>query len=292
MKWTKEINQINSDIKQSSFLSSREDFIKLLKYGNLFLKCAIENLGTDSTVVTREAVFQNFDYLQKFVNSKILIVGAGPSFDNEYDTSSYDYIWSCNSFYKNDKLNKHKIDLATFGVEIDLNDNKLLDYINKNNTIVCFENYYTTPQDMKVFKNKYPNQVFWAMTRYHSRIGSIPRLACIAIALGVKEIHFAGMDGYVPTELRNKYLSSVFTPLKKVTGTIEDKSNNEDEILKHYKEQYLTMWDYILHDVGREVSFVNLGHQHPCNLTTTVLTEKLGEDYQEYLKNPALRIKK
>tara|TARA_R110000737_G_scaffold161299_1_gene189201 strand:- start:2117 stop:2974 length:858 start_codon:yes stop_codon:yes gene_type:complete len=280
MKWTKEINQIHSGAKQSSFLSSREDFIKLLKHGNLFLKCAIENLGTDNTVITNEAVFQNFDYLQKFVNSKILIVGAGPSLDNGYDASEYDYIWSCNSFYKNDKLNKHKIDLVTLGVEIDLRDDKLLDYISKNDTIVCFENKYIHPIEMKEFKNKYPEKVFWAMTRYHSRIGSIPRLACIAIFLGAKEIHFAGMDGYVPKS--KNYDNSVFEPNKKATGTIED-AHNEDDIIRHYRDQYLAFWDYILHDIGKDVRFKNLGHQHPCNLSTDVLTSKLGINYEDYI---------
>tara|TARA_B100000700_G_C15034620_1_gene852191 strand:+ start:333 stop:1211 length:879 start_codon:yes stop_codon:yes gene_type:complete len=287
MKWTNEINQLSSPLKKSSFLSSRGDFIKLLKHGTLFLRGAIDNLGASSLYTSKEVVYQNFKYLEKFKNSKILIIGAGPSIERGFDESEYDYIWSCNNFYKNENLKKYSIDLVTLGDEIDLNDQALQQYLNENKTITCFENYYTKPAEMKNFKEKYPDSTFWAMTRYHSRIGSIPRLVCMAVLLGVKEIHLIGMDGYVP---KNKnYSNSTFEPNKKSSGTIEDVSKDEEEVLAHYREQYLAMWDYLLHDIGQNVLFVNLGHEHVCNLSTDVLTQVLGGDYRDYLYNPDSR---
>ena len=288
MKWTNEINQLSSPLKKSSFLSSKGDFIKLLKHGTLFLRGAIDNLGASSLYTSKEAVYQNFEYLGKFKDSKILIIGAGPSLERGFDELEYDYIWSCNNFYKNENLKKYSIDLVTLGDEIDLNDQALLQYLNENGTIICFENYYTKPAEMKAFKNKYPDSTFWAMTRYHSRIGSIPRLACMAALLGAKEIHFIGMDGSVPQY--KKYSNSTFEPNKKTSGTIERASKNDEEVFDYYCEQYLAMWDYLLHDIGKYIAFVNLGHNHDCNISTKVLTEKLGDNYQEYLLNPEQRI--
>ena len=271
MLWTEEINQQSGDFKKSSFLCGKKDFIKLLKTGTLFLKGAIKNLGFENFVVKSDIAFQDFDFLEKYKDSKILIIGAGPSTgEMNFKESDYDYIWSCNHFYKNEKVKNNKIDLVTLGNENDLSDKELLNYLDNNDTIVCFENKYSKAIEMAKIKKRYPNRVFWAFTRYHSRIGSIPRLACIAIAMGVREIHFIGMDGYVPLGFKEKYSNSIFEPSKKANGTIEDTSS-EERIVSLYEEQYLAMWDYLLHDVGAATIFKNIGHNHPCNVTTKVL---------------------
>ncbi len=286
MKWVKEINQNSGNFKNSSFLCERKNFIKLLKHGTPFLNGAIKHLGFQNFKVSKDVAIQKFDFLNKYENSKILIIGAGPSTnENSYNISDYDFVWSCNHFYKNEKVKNIKLDLVTLGNENNLSDIALLEYLNRNNTIVSFENKYTKVHEMADIKNTYQDRIFWALTRYHSRIGSIPRLACIAISLGVEEIHFVGMDGYVPIKQRNEYDNSVFEPSKVPIGTIEETSN-EMQIISLYKQQYLAMWDYLLHDIGIMVKFKNLGHNHPCNLSTKVLTEKLGENYHEYLYNP------
>ena len=289
MKWTKEINQQSGDFKNSSFLCSKNNFIKLLKSGTSFLRGAIRNLGYESVSVTKDVAYQKIANLEKFRNSKILLIGAGPTTKEvDYKLEEYDYIWSCNHFYKNDKVSKTKIDFVTLGNENNLSDPELLKYLDNNSTIVCFENKYTKTEEMGKIKKMYPDRVFWAFTRYHSRIGSIPRLACIAIALGVKEIHFVGMDGYVPSAIRKKYKNSIFEPSKKPNGTIEDTSS-EDQILSLYKKQYYAMWDYLLHEIGSNIIFKNLGHGYVCNLSTEVLEQKLGTDYQDYLSDPEKR---
>ena len=135
-------------------------------------------------------------------------------------------------------------------------------------------------------KERYPNRVFWAFTRYHSRIGSVPRLICIASALGVDSIDVVGMDGFVNTEMRKKYKPGTFEPDKKTTGTISGHFKNETEIMKNYEEQYLSFWDYVLHDLSPDISFNNLGHGHPCNVSTRVLQDKIGEKYLEYISKP------
>ncbi len=289
MIWTKEINQRSGDFKNSSFLCEKEFFIKLLKAGTPFLNGAVKHLGSDNFIVKKDVAFQNLGFLSKFKGSKILMIGAGPTTNEiDYDITKYDYVWTCNHFYKNEKVKNCKVDFITLGNENNLNDEDLISYLDKNNTIICFENKYTNTNNMRKIKDRYPNRVFWAFTRYHSRIGSIPRLACIAISLGVEQIDFVGMDGYVPNNLRKEFSNSVFEPFKKPNGTIENKSD-ENEIISLYKKQYFVMWDYLLHGVGSDVKFVNLGHEHECNLSTIVLSDKLGTDYQKYLITPENR---
>jgi hypothetical protein len=69
------------------------------------------------------------------------------------------------------------------------------------------------------------------------------------------------MDGYIPKSKEQVFFHS-FQKDKKQTGTLENFSNDE-KILQKYKQQYLEFWDYILHDVGKEISFKNIGHNHP-----------------------------
>lgn len=290
MRWCKEKTLYNGLLKESSFLASKENFYSHIKRGTPFLNAAVKYLGAKNCTYSREIVYQNKIFLNKYENSKILLVGAGPSFKNaKINYKHYDYIWSCNHFYKNEVLKSIDVDFITLGNENNLLDEELLEYLDNNKTIICFENKYTKTHELKEINEKYSDRVFWCFTRYHSRIGSIPRLAAIAASFKVKKIDFIGMDGYAPKNLTRKYGSSTFEPEKKISGTIEDTSS-EQQALALYKEQYLTFWDYMLHDIGKEISFTNLGHGHPCNLSTLVLEEKLGENYRNYLLNPEERL--
>lgn len=290
MKWCKEKTLYNGSHKQSSFLASQDNFYSHMKRGTPFIRGAVKYLGSKDCSYSKEIVYQNKEYLKKYKGSKIIIVGAGPSFNNiDIDFEKYDFVWSCNHFYKNDILNSINVDFVTLGNENNLQDEYLLNYLDQHNTTVCFENKYTKTEEMKDIRDRYVDRVFWSFTRYHSRIGSVPRLAVIAATLEVADIAFIGMDGHPSKSVYSEYGTSVFEPGKKASGTIEDTSS-EQQALALYKEQYLTFWDYMLHDVGKEISFTNLGHGHPCNLSTLVLEEKLGENYRNYLLNPEERL--
>tara|TARA_R100001129_G_scaffold122876_1_gene85649 strand:+ start:335 stop:1204 length:870 start_codon:yes stop_codon:yes gene_type:complete len=288
MIWTQEITNTSGDFKNSSFMCNKSEFSKLLRSGSPFLRGAISHLGVSKMSLNKEIALQNLDFLQKYKNSKILIIGSGPSFnDYSINPDDYDFIWSCNYFYKNDKLRNLNVSLITLGNENDLFDESLVGYLNNNDTIVCFENKYTQVHEMGTYKKQFENRVFWAFTRYHSRIGSVPRLACIAAALGAKQIGFVGMDGYYSKKLHENNLNA-FRPNIKPSGTIEERV--EEELRENfYMNQYLSFWDYMLHDIGKDIKFINAGHGHPCNNSTKVLIQKLGENYSEYLLNPEKR---
>ena len=314
MKWAKELNWFNSTVPDSSFISSSEDFVNNKKRGLIYIKnAAVPWLGGGETIISSEVIYQKNSRLEKFKNSKILIVGGGPSTDeNNWNPEEYDFVWSTNHFFMNEKIKKVDIALANLGGAVhfsacpksDHHSQKvhcncayappLHEYLENHDTILCFENFSPEGNWWKklgAFKKKYGDRVFWAHTRYHSKIGAIPRLVSIAVLLGAKEIHIVGMDGLMLERFKDRLQHSFLLPTweeRKPVGTLEQLG--EEEATKKYLEQYLAFWDYHLHDIGKDVKFKNLGHGHPCNMSTNLLTEILGEEYQDYLYDPNLRV--
>ena len=150
------------------------------------------NKITEEMLITNNL---NFDNLK---NKSVLVVGGGPS--SELLTAkiikSYDYVFSCNHFYKNDFLSKHKIDLVLIGDEVDLKDKQFLNYITKNKTIVGFE-HSAKRSVMQIinFKKQHPAS-FLFLTRYFSRLGYVARACVLARLMGADRIDFIGMDGF------------------------------------------------------------------------------------------------
>ena len=98
-------------------------------------------LGKELTV-TPEIIYRNTPELEKFKNKKILVIGGGPTTNwYNWDPDKYDFVFSCNHFFLNEKINKIKIDLAMITNEVDLAGEKFLEYIKTNNTTLVFEDY-------------------------------------------------------------------------------------------------------------------------------------------------------
>ena len=282
MKWTEELNWFNSSIIESSFIAYKHSFINNSKRGLEYVKkTLVPYLGGGECFISSEIIYQKNLVLEKYKDSKILIVGAGPT-TNEIDwhAKEYDYIWSTNHFFLNDKLKNLNVSLVNMGDEVGFSNKLMHEYFENHDTILCFENVGRSQDELINFRKKYDDRVFWAHTRYHSKIGAIPRLMTIAVLLGVKEIDLIGLDGYIINEFADKYFHA-FEKRKRQRGTIIEFT--EAEILKRFSDQFLVLWDYLLHDIGKDVKFRNLGHNHPCNISTKVLTGVLGEEYQRYL---------
>ena len=77
------------------------------------------------------------------------------------------------------------------GDEVDLSDETLNQYLNDNpETFICFENIGSPPSKAK-FKEKYGDRVFWAHTRYHSKIGAMVRIVSF-VCFFSREYFFCG----------------------------------------------------------------------------------------------------
>lgn len=289
MRWTSEKTWKHNSPANSSFIYDRFGFVKNPFRGLDYVKQNIVPfLGGGEVVVNAEVMYQKNKLFSSFTNSSILVIGGGPSASKlPALREDYDYVVSCNHFFLNDSITKMGVDLAIIGDEVDISSNRFLDYVENSNTLFCFENIGRNLEELKNFKDKYPNRVVWAHTRYHSKIGAVVRIISLLCNLSPRAISVIGMDGYVRDAEAEKY-QHAFEGVKRGSGTIES-GNTEDNIEKKYYEQYLEFWDYVLHDVGNNIEFYNLGHGHPRNFSSKVLTEQLTTDYQLYLSNPASR---
>lgn len=290
MIWTKEKSWKTHSVQESSFLYTKVGFKNNNYRGIEYLKKdVVPFLGGGEIVVNSESIYQKHECLDKIRGSKVLVIGAGPSSsDVEYKIGDYDCVVSCNHFYKMEKLRGVPMHMVFVGDEVNLKDPEFVEYISNNShTTLCFENIGRSKQELKMFKEKYKNQVMWAHTRYHSKIGAVTRIVSFLSTLAPKSISIVGMDGYIPKSLQETHSHS-FQKTKNQTGTYES-LYEEQKILNKYKRQYLEFWDYILHDVGKSIPYINLGHGHPCNLSTIALEEVVKGCQVEYLQDPDKR---
>ena len=226
------------------------------------------NFGGNVTIGT-EAIIQNLGDCSKFKNSKILVVGAGPTARQvQWDADDYDYIWSCNHYFESNVLKDVKVDLATLGGEVDLSlsNKKLHDNITKNNTICCFDNNDDHHLEdrfsaKKVIFEKYPS--FYSHLRFNARNGAVPRLLILATMMRPKSIDFVGMDGLREDESGGSTCEHSFQSDKKWNGTVD---------YHLYKRHYVMLWDYILNvlDKERRIKFQNLGEGYSSNQSTDI----------------------
>jgi hypothetical protein len=291
MKWTIEKTWNNSRVIDSSFISDAESFISRSQRGLSYVKKQIvPHLGGGECTVNSEVMFQNNSRIKDFENKKVLVIGAGPSL-NTFDFSlvkNYDKIVTCNHFFMNNKVAQLPISMVFLGDEVKYGNKNLNNHLQKSNYLIGFENIGRSANDLVSFKKDYGDRVFWAHTRYHSKIGAVVRIVSFLCSLQPKKIAVIGMDGFKKSEISKSQNKHAFEPHKTPNGSYEN--NFKGEIIEQkYKQQYLEFWDYVLHDIGKDISFENLGHRHPCNLTTEILSDKIGKDYQNYLLKPLER---
>ena len=125
-----------------SFNSTKENWNKISKemYDYFFGSVMFDEIFGASK--TTEELFiktdQNFDFVK---DKSVLVIGGGPSSKNLTSEiiESYDLVFSCNHFFKNKLLKKHKVSLALVGDEINFSDKEFIEYLNQHNTILGFE---------------------------------------------------------------------------------------------------------------------------------------------------------
>lgn len=152
---------------------------------------------------------RDFPYRDK----RILILGGGGSTSRllpQIDFDSYDYVWSLNNFYKNDWIRSNvRVDLFSVGPEVDLQDQLLVEYLQKNSTTAAFELHEKwtrkginpssgkTHEELKLEVQKCFSGVpkIGFQTKYYSQLGGGARLLIFAGAIGVKDVDITGYDG-------------------------------------------------------------------------------------------------
>ena len=253
-----------------SFFHQKKNFLTHEPWGKFHLQKVLgQHLGTNA-IANEEIMFQDHPEFKKYADSTILLLGAGPTttaIDWKNMDLDYDYVWSCNNFYKGDFLNDVRVDLAALGPDVDLGDPTLLAKLNKDETMCVFEggvSPFRTGEELQAFRGKFPDKTSYFHLRYFSKIGTMPRLLCFASFLRAKKIYFAGIDGY-PGKLGDEH-----------EHAFEGKEKSHDGRVFSFdlhRRQYVLLWEYLLGFNGHP-EYQNLGEGHPSNLTTDISTKE------------------
>ena len=187
-----------------SFHSKIEDWQDISKklYDNFFKSFMFDEVFGKSKITDELFIKTDVDFT--FAKDKsVLVIGGGPSSKTLTDEQikSYDLLFSCNHFFKNNFLKNHKIHLALIGDEVDfISDPEFLEYVNNHNPILGFDHSARRSAfDLLRFKECYPLCFIW-LTRYFSRLGYVPRACVLAKLFGASKIDFIGLDGFKTNE--------------------------------------------------------------------------------------------
>jgi hypothetical protein len=250
------------------FFAQKEKFYSNPTWGKKHVSKYLGSVFGSSVLETTEYIIQNSENLQKFKDKKILIVGAGPSAADlswADRVDDYDFVWSCNNFFKNKCLKNIEVALAGIGPNVDIRGEEFISYMNAHNTICTFEGGISPFRDEKdmsyieEFLNN-RNRAAYYHLRYFGKIGTVPRLICLATFLGAKEVHFVGVDG-IPFGWAHTFEGD-----EKVhdIGRIAQPRDVD-------RRQFVILWDYLLNDLkDNTTKYQNLGEGHPANQLTDI----------------------
>jgi len=204
-----------------------------------------------------EFIYEDLKELNKIKDSKVLIVGGGPSAsDFDWDADDYDYIISLNHFYKSEKLKGKKVDIAFVGNEVDTNSRDFLKYYDNNDTLIAIEDLEHRAEHVKNLQKKYVDRTFLCSSRIQCKsLGAGPKLITFALSLGAKQVDVIGIDGVSKDYDANSVQDHAFEQNKTY-----DKKYSYEIHLHHYR----TLNFYIENTFPNQ-TVNNLGAGHPYN---------------------------
>jgi len=218
-----------------------------------------------NVVVDEEIVYTKNDRLSNIKNSKVLVLGGGPSLD-DLDTDSlqeYDFIISCNNYYQSEKLKDVKVDIALIGQGTNLDDPELIKRIKKDNTLIGFEHSHKlTINIIDQFTKANDTDTFLYLTRYFSRLGFASRAIVLATCFGAGKIDVVGFDGH-RKQKEDKHGFEKKKNLPEYYNTIK------------YEEAAVVFWDYLTTHFSSEVN--NLSESSDYNVYSGIKDHVLNE---------------
>ena len=252
------------------FFSKPEDFINDRDWGDFRLQNTLGiPLGLERKI-TSEYIISHHRELEKYSNSSIMLVGAGPStVDSAWENlDNIDYVWSCNSYFLNQKMKDIKVDLAFIGPEVDITNQEFLDKAKRDKTFCVFEGGvtpYRPHKEIEELHSKLDGRVGYIHLRFLSKLGAGVRLIPTALFLGAKDIYFVGIDGHPINQIHafeGKNKAHHGAPLVGNSYNI-------------YRRQFTLMWDYFLKlNEEYQASFYNLGEKFEHNQSRDISLEK------------------
>ena len=204
-----------------------------------------------SVVADSNVVYSNLEYFKNYEGSRVLFVAGGPSSkETDWSASGYDYIWSCNHFFKHPRLKDLKVDLAMIMPEVDLKSEEFLDYRQKHNPHYGFEIHDKWVAHTFDEYDKY----FCMHTRFYSKIGIGARMLIFAGALKCREVAFVGLDGPIYQIRGNHGFEGAKNSFPACYHGV-----SQDVILKSYLDQHQLLWEHI-NQFYPNTMYTNLGY--------------------------------
>lgn len=247
-------------IIEACFIENEKNFAKNKYRGADY----IERYGfLNHPVVVRNHFFTpEIEEFKKFKNSKILVIGGGPTTNEiDWNPKDYDFIFSCNHFFLNEKIKNIKVDLCFICSEVNILSQPFLEYLTKFKTYVGFEDYYDPAFEVDRLNSIIYNKVFCCISRFQGRIGVGPKLALFAAHLEASEIHMVGIDGVPSNYQKGQCSKHSFQSNKKFQTNYP-----YDLILNHYAQ----FKRFFYEDLGKNIIIKNLGEGHEYNCLSKI----------------------
>ena len=260
--------------------------------------CNPDQPGADQCTWNNEIIFGNHARLssnEENSDKSVLVICGGPSVNSvSWENLNYDKIWSCNQFFMNEKVAKHKVDLITIIADLfDYeNDPEFLKYFEENKPLVSFEIErgdsetwppFGTDEYLKTkrFCKTHPENTTFFHTRYRGQLGVGVRLIVYAIMAGFKDVYIVGLDGRSAVE-KDGNLLHAFESNKMVPNWYRQFGDTFQEY------QMIIFWDYIMELKKRynpNLKVYNLGEGVEHNVLTDLFAESypLPKDIKERL---------
>lgn len=204
-------------------------------------------------------ILEDLDELNKFKDSKILVVGGGPSTNEiNWDINKYDYIFSCNHFYKSQKLKDKKVHLFFVGNEVDTTKKDFLNYCVEQQSIIAVEDLEHRPDHIKNLVKNFRDKTFLCSCRYQSKFtGIAAKIVLLALTLEARQVDFIGLDG-VPDN---------FNYTKSIPHAFETQKLFRKNKISHYKEvrSHYLFFDKYIKENFPNVIINNLGKNSKFN---------------------------
>jgi len=258
---------------RESYLTLPNLFLRNRVWGEEHVKKKFGRVFQHGTVrKDSEVIYLETPEVKQITDRHLLLVGAGPSMQGAvWDEKKYDFVWTCNHFFLNERMREMDIDLTVISNEVDITEkNKLFhDYLENHNTIICFENVNKQMGELQRFVDKYKERCVFVHTRYRSKIGTIPRLLCFATMLNPLSIAVVGMDGLKKTDKLGGFASHAFEKDKIFQGTFNHSL---------YRQHYVILWDYVLNKLRKDTTFQNLGEGINGNMSTDISKKEFKVD--------------
>jgi|TARA_Y100000289_G_scaffold65972_1_gene80892 hypothetical protein len=264
---------INSQIpNEASFLDSRNNFLSNEKYGLQSLSKFSRHLSTKQQInVDPDGFYQALPGLEKYKDSTILVVGGGPSTSYcDWENEERDFTWSCNHFYKNDKLLECKVDMFYVNAETHMGIAELSAYIKKHDTICAIDTSISRPEFLvQSFMDENCKTMFFNL-RLFLTSGAAPKMVALASLLGAKQVKVVGMDGWTAEQIENLHAGPhAFEKDKKL-------KISANYTFDFQRRETVVFWDYYLNFQENNVIFKNIGETYPHNMSSEI-TKKLSD---------------